>query len=89
MFQNLKYVFDDDDIIKRNNVYNKFFNSDFVMKNNEILVVFLVRYINTMIYLDFFNYDLLFYFERNFIRRLRENVIVFFTFIKNYHTFVQ
>ena len=89
MLQNLKFVFDDDDITKRNNVYNKLFSIDFVMKNNEILIVFLVRYINTMTRLEFFNYDLLFHLERNFTRRLRENVIVFFTFIKNYYTFVQ
>ena len=89
MLQNLKFVFDDDDIIKRNNVYNKFFNVDFFMKNNEIFIAFFVRYINTMTRLKFFNYDLLFHFERNFTRRLRKNVIVFFTFIKNYYIFVQ
>ena len=89
MLQDLKYVFDDDDIIKRNNAYNKLFSVDFVMKNNETLVVFLARYISTVTRLEFFNYDLLFHLERNLTRRLRENVIAFFTSIKNYNIFVQ
>ena len=89
MLQNLKFAFDDDDITKRNNVYNKFFNVDFVMKNNETFIVFLARYISTVTRLKFSNYDLLFHLERNFTRRLRESVIAFSTFIKNYYTFVQ
>ena len=89
MLQNLKYIFDDDDNTKRNNVYNKLFSAEFVMKNNETLVVFLARYINTVTPLVFFNYDMLFHLERNLTHRLRKSAIAFFTIIKNYHTFVQ
>ena len=89
MLQNLKYIFDDDDNTKREKIYNKLFNVEFVIKNNETFVVFFARYINTMTSLEFFNYDLLFHFERNFTHWLRKSVIAFFTIIKNYHTFVQ
>ena len=89
MLHDLKNTFDENDDIKRNKIYNKFFNVDFVMKNNETLIFFLTRYINIVVRLELFNYDLMYHFERNFTHQLRKNVIVFFTIIKDYYTFVQ
>ena len=90
LLKNLNKNFDNNENAKQNKIYNKFFDFEFRMIENEIFEIFIVRYIVVFVNLQYIDYILihqlklkLLFILNNFIKHLT-NIHKYHEFVKNF-----
>ena len=80
-------MFDENEVIELDKVYNKFFNFNFKMQKNESFEIFMIRFTIVIVSMSFLDAQLLVLIRLKLIKSLREST-KHLIFCKSFKTFV-